>query len=315
MKASEIARRTGYEISGRNDRNVSGISYARVSKPGEIAVVSHRNEIATTLSDVVLSLPVVDFSPKTFIFSHDPISVAVVKVAKVLVEAGICPDYGRPSMVPFSHLGYHVSPDSNVGANCVLGIGCIVHGNVRIGENCVIGAHTEISAGVVIGDNVTIGANCHIGSNAFYRFCDGRQSLFCGIGGVRIADQVNIGNNVSIQRGLLADTCVGRNTILGNLIDVGHDTRIGDDCFIVSQTGIAGDVVIGDQVTIYGQVGVRNGIRIGDRATVFARSGVAKDVDEDHAVSGSPALEHGADLKRMAKLFHVSKESGYGRML
>ena len=308
MTVREIAQRTSYEMSGDGDCQVKGISYAAHASSGEIAVVSTKEEIKTVRSDIILSPPFLDFSPKTFLYTHEPIQVAFVKVAKVLVEGGVCPDYSRPVLVPFSNNGFHVSPESKVGSGCNFGIGCIIHKDVWIGSNCSIGAYTEIRPGVIIGDNVTIGTNCCIGSHAFYRLCEGQQSLFCGIAGVSIENQVNIGNNVSIQRGVATDTHIGRNTIIGDLIDVGHDTFIGHDCFIVSQTGIAGNVQIGNHVTIYGQVGIKDGVTIGNHVTVYARSGVARDVEDGLEISGAPAVEHAADLRRMAKLFRSAKE-------
>ena len=302
VTSAEIAERTGYILSGNRQISIRGIAYSDIADEGVISVVFSQKQIDSTRSNIILSEPCMNFCNKTFIFSHEPINRALVQVAKVLIKAGIYPDYSRISSKLESRLNCFLDPSSTIGEACQLGTGCIIHNNVSIGKHCSIGAYSEIFPGTEIGDDVHIGSGCSIGANAFFRVCLERQELFCGIGRVLINDSVSIGNNVTIQRGVLSDTIIGENTIIGNLIDIAHDVTIGTDCFIVSQTGIAGNAFIGNHVTIYGQTGIANKVHLGNHVTVYGQSFVTKNVTDFQSVSGCPAFDHRKDMACLARI-------------
>ena len=85
---------------------------------------------------------------------------------------------------------------------------------------------------------------------------------------------VEVGCNTVIQRGTLSDTIIGDGTLIGDLVEIGHDVKAGVGSLIVSQAGISGNVTIGDGVEIYGQAGVANWLDIGDGATIMAKAGI-----------------------------------------
>lgn len=302
MTVSEIADQTGYVLSGDPQMTVHGIAYSNTAGKGDIAVVFSKKDIETTNSDIVLSKPCPDFSEKTFIFTHESIDLAMVRVAQVLIQKGMYPDYSRVSskLEPIS--GCFLDHTSIIGELSQLGPGCVIHENVSIGKRCSIGAHTEILPGTVIEDDVHIGSGCSIGANALFRIVSRKQGLFCGIGKVRIHRCVSIGNGVTIQRGVLSDTTIGENTIIGNMIDIAHDVTIGTDCFIVSQTGIAGNAFIGNYVTVFGQSGIANRVRIGNHVTIFGQSFVTKNINDFQRVSGSPAHDHKKEMACLARM-------------
>ncbi|MBR3746498.1 MAG: UDP-3-O-(3-hydroxymyristoyl)glucosamine N-acyltransferase, partial [Selenomonadaceae bacterium] len=116
---------------------------------------------------------------------------------------------------------------------------------------------------------------------------------------------VEIGSNTVIQRGTFSDTIIGAGTIIGNLVELAHDVKIGEDCLIVSQVGICGNVTIGKRVQIFGQAGISNWVTIGDDAIVLAKSLVTKNIRAGQKVSGMFAREHRDELKHLAKLKKV----------
>lgn len=59
-----------------------------------------------------------------------------------------------------------------------------------------------------------------------------------------------------VDRAALSSTVLDDGTCLDNLVQVGHNVRLGKDCLIVSQVGISGSTHVGDNVTMAGQAGV-----------------------------------------------------------
>jgi UDP-3-O-[3-hydroxymyristoyl] glucosamine N-acyltransferase len=127
------------------------------------------------------------------------------------------------------------------------------------------------------------------------------------MGNVIIGDDVECGANVAIDRGTFGSTVIGRGTKLDNLVHIGHNDRIGEDCLIVSQVGISGSVTVGDRVTLAGQVGVAGHLSIGSDSMVLARTGVTKDLPPKSFVSGFPARPHKEEMRRQAALASVDR--------
>ena len=303
MNVKKLSQLLGYDAAGDLKAEVTGISYANVARPSDIAVVFSRKELDVTASRILLMEPFsIITDERTVIYTHEPISNAAVNVARELIAAGVCPDYSRHSNLRPTADGAYVGESAHIGINVQLEVGAVIHDNVTIGSNSRIGAHSVVHSGVTIANDVTIGDNCSIGANAFYKYEDDRLRLFSGIGGVFIGEGVSIGSNVIVQRGSFSDTRIGSFSMLANFIDIAHDVTIGENCFMVSQTGLAGNVAIGNNVTIYGQVGIANNVRIGNGAVVHAQSMVTKNVADFEEVSGYYSLRHKDELRLLAEM-------------
>ncbi len=110
-------------------------------------------------------------------------------------------------------------------------------------------------------------------------------------GRVVIEDDVEIGANCTIDRGVSHDTRIGRGTKLDNLIHIGHDTVVKENCLFAGQVGIAGAAEIGNGVILWGQVGVSKTLSIGDNVVVLAQSGVPSSLEANKEYFGYPAEE------------------------
>ena len=122
----------------------------------------------------------------------------------------------------------------------------------------------------------------------------------CGY--VEIGDHVEIGANCTIDRGVTDVTSIGSGTKIDNLVQIGHDTRVGKNCLFASQVGIAGCVDIEDGVTLWGQVGCSSGVRIGAGTVVYAQSGIGKNLEGNTTYFGSPCGEVREKFKEIAAL-------------
>jgi UDP-3-O-[3-hydroxymyristoyl] glucosamine N-acyltransferase len=108
------------------------------------------------------------------------------------------------------------------------------------------------------------------------------------LGRVVIADDVEIGANTTVDRGALGDTFIATGVKIDNLVQIGHNVRIGRFSVIAAQAGVSGSTVIGERVLIGGQVGLADHLTIGDRAQLAAQSGHMRDVPAGAKWGGSP---------------------------
>ncbi len=179
--------------------------------------------------------------------------------------------------------------------------------NSKIGENTIIYPNVSVMHETTIGCNVIIHSGTVIGSDGFgFDMSMGNQKI-PQIGTVVIQDDVEIGANVTIDRARFDRTVIGRASKIDNLVQVGHNVIMGEQCIIVSQVGISGSVELGKGAVLAGQVGVVGHIRIGDGAIAASRSQVTKSIPDGVKVLGSPAKEYGASSKINAHIQRLPK--------
>ncbi len=189
-----------------------------------------------------------------------------------------------------------ISEFANVDSTADIGSGTIIKAGVYIGAGCIIGKNCIINSNVnitnaIIGDNVIIHNGASIGQDGFgYAFHNGKHIKVPQLGRVIIENDVEIGANTTIDRGAGPDTIIGEGTKIDNLVQIGHNVKIGKHCIIVSQVGISGSTEIGDYVIIGGQAGIAGHLKIGSQAQIGAQAGIARDVEAGAKVSGTPAV-------------------------
>ncbi|QQA41165.1 UDP-3-O-(3-hydroxymyristoyl)glucosamine N-acyltransferase [Pelagovum pacificum] len=237
----------------------------------------------------------------------------------------------------------HVGPLSIIGAGAKIGAGTVLTGQSTVGEGAEIGADGLIHAGVRIGRDVRIGArvilqpNVVIGGDGFSFVSeavsnaerardslgdeplaapqDARWHRIHSLGGVEIGDDVEVGANSAIDAGTIRATRIGRGTKIDNLVQVGHNVIVGEDCLLCGTTGIAGSTVIGNRVVLGGMTGVVDNIRIGDDVVTGAGTLVISNVPAGRIMMGSPAVKmstHIESYKALRRLPRLLKRLGKG---
>jgi len=217
-----------------------------------------------------------------------------------------------------------VHPSATIGEGTILGAGAVVGLKAEIGKNCRIGPNSFIGDAVRIDDNCRLGPSvsvrfAHIGANvtlsagvrigeAGFGFAASPTGAVTvpQIGRVLIEDNVEIGANSTVDRGAGPDTVVGAGTRIDNLVQIGHNVRIGKGCIIVAQSGVAGSCTIGNGVQIGGQVGIAGHLNIGDGARLAAQSGVMRDIAAGATVSGSPSVSAKQHFRQVATLSRLA---------
>lgn len=203
-----------------------------------------------------------------------------------------------------------IFPFAYIGRDCEVGDGAVIYSGVylgngsKVGEASILHPNVVVCHGVTIGKNVVVHAGSVIGADGFgyARAEDGSHYKVPQLGGVIIGDNVEIGANVCIDRATQGNTIIEAGTKIDNLVQIGHNVRVGKNSIIVSQVGISGSCRLGENVTLAGQVGVKDHVTIGDNAIVGGRSGVTKNIAPGAVVSGFPPIPHKEWLKVQSTL-------------
>ncbi|MDR2104811.1 MAG: UDP-3-O-(3-hydroxymyristoyl)glucosamine N-acyltransferase, partial [Deferribacteraceae bacterium] len=177
------------------------------------------------------------------------------------------------------------------GSGAVISAGVYLGRRVRIGKNCLIYPNVTIYEDSQIGDDVIIHSGVVIGSDGF-GFVPGKvHKKIPQRGNVVIGDSVEIGANTAIDRAAVGSTVIGSGTKIDNLVQVGHNVKIGCHCLIAAQCGIGGSTEIGDYVFFGGQAGIADHAKIASFTSFAAKAGVHKNISKKGAYGGAPAVE------------------------
>ena len=133
------------------------------------------------------------------------------------------------------------------------------------------------------------------------------------LGLVLIEDDVEIGANSCVDRGSAQDTVIGAGTRIDNLVQIGHNVRVGRCCVLVALVGISGSAVIEDFVMIGGQAGLAGHLTVGRRARIGAQAGVMNDVPAGEQWAGSPAMPARTMFRQVAVLKRLAARADHSK--
>ena len=196
---------------------------------------------------------------------------------------------------------------ARIGARCRIGPGAVIGDGVVMGEDCRIGPHASVSH-ALLGARVYVYPGARIGQDGFgFATTPAGFVTVPQLGRVILEDDVEVGANTTIDRGAAPDTVIGAGSRLDNLVQIGHNVRMGRCCVVVAQAGIAGSTVLEDFVVVAAQAGLTGHLRVGAKARIGAQAGVMSDVEAGSDVVGSPAqpvrefFRGVATLRRLAR--------------
>lgn len=313
MKVSQLASICGFEIassgsgfSSFDDFDVCNVSTLKNAKKSDLSFFGNRKYLAdlreTKAGAVIVTakdLPDVPEGSVALVCSNATIGYAMalnilyprdIYLSKISKTAVI---HGAAKIGTGCHIGEYSVIEENVeiGGNVFIGDHTVIEKGCRIGAGSSIRNNVTISHSI-IGERVIIHSGARLGESGFGIIPTGQTMIYIPqLGRVLVGDRVRIGANTTIDRGSIGDTSIGDDTIIDNLVQIGHNVTIGKMCIIVAQVGIAGSTTIGDGVVLAGQVGVAGHIEIGDGVVAAAKSGIANNVKPGQIVGGIPAVD------------------------
>ena len=209
--------------------------------------------------------------------------------------------------------GARVDATASVGPLCFVGRGARIAEGAVLGPQCHVGDGAEVGAGTWLKARVMLSEGCRIGARGIvhggavigadgFGFAphEGRWEKIEQLGAVVIGDDVEIGANTCIDRGALDDTVLGQGVKLDNLVQIGHNVRIGDHTAFAGCVGVAGSARIGRHCTAGGGAIILGHLEIVDHVHITAATLITRSIHKPGQYSGAFPFDDNASWEKNA---------------
>ena len=317
----DLAAALGLEVEGESALEIRGVAPLETAGPDDLAFV--RSErfaplLASTRAGAVIAPRGLEVAGRAVLRSPDP-GRDFDRAVRLLLPTSS----PRPGRHPSAYVDpeARVDPDASLGPQCavlarasvgarsVLHAGVVLEEEVEVGEDCELHSGCVVRARSRLGDRVVLQPGVVIGGDGF-GYVGGEAGGLVKVqqlGRVLIGDDVEIGANSTVDRGTLGDTTIGRGVKIDNLVQIGHNCRIGERAVIVSQAGLAGSTLLERGAVVLAQAGIAGHLTVGAGALIGPQSGVHKNVPPGTRVLGSPQREERNFHRLMAALTRLPR--------
>ncbi len=323
LTLARLAEQIGAELKGDPDTIVSRVDTLDHAGEGAVTFLFNRKyrkflEV-THASAVILGPEDAAACPVSTLVMANPYlgyarAASLLDPHAVAAEAGIHPSACIDSSAVIdasASIGPHVVVEAGarIAEHVVVGPGCVIGRAARIGPYTRLLANVTVCHACSLGSRGVIHPGAVIGADGFGLARDGDAWLKVPqLGAVQLGDDVEIGANTTIDRGALKDTVIGNGVKLDNLIQIGHNVRIGEHTAIAGCAGISGSTVIGRRCMIAGGVGIAGHLEIADDVTITGMSLVTKSIPKAGIYSSSwPAEESLGWRKKLARFRRLGR--------
>ena len=325
LNLQQLAKALKLELRGDAGLMINGVASPQSAIAGDLCFILSKKYVdavtASKCSAVILPPELVTaVEGKALLQSENP-QYSFVNAIKALglepqplAEMGI---HASAQIAPNARIGSGVSigalavveDDVEIGAGTSIGAGTVIERSAVIGRQCVLHSQVMLGRGVSLGDRCILQSGAVIGGDG-YGLVDHERQWYKipQLGSVVIENDVEIGANTTVDRGALDDTIIEHGCKLDNLIQIGHNVRIGAHTVIAACVGVAGSTKIGRYCVIAGGAGINGHINIADNVTITGASGVAKDIKQPGVYSsGTPLLENSVWHRACARYKSLDK--------
>jgi UDP-3-O-[3-hydroxymyristoyl] glucosamine N-acyltransferase len=189
--------------------------------------------------------------------------------------------------------GAVIGPQVHVGEDAVVGAGTWLKARVVLSEGCRIGARGIVHSGAVIGAD-------GFGFAPAKDDAGGHWEKIEQLGLVLIGDDVEIGANTCIDRGALDDTVLEDGVKLDNLVQIGHNVRVGAHTAFAGCVGVAGSARIGRHCTAGGGAIILGHLEIVDHVHITAATLITRSIHKPGQYSGAFPFDDNASWEKNA---------------
>ncbi len=218
----------------------------------------------------------------------------------------------RPASAPTIHASAVVDAGALIDPSATIGPLCVVERGAYIGAGTELKARVTVGEGCRIGDRCVLHSGVVIGADGFgFASNQGQWEKIEQLGAVVIGNDVEIGANTCIDRGTLRDTVIEDGVKLDNLIQIGHNVRVGRHTAMAACVGVAGSATIGAYCTIGGGAVVLGHLELGEHVNISAASVVTRSILKAGHYSGLFPIDDNAQWEKNAaalKRLHNMRE-------
>lgn len=313
----EIVSKLGGELIGNETLVIFSVASLANAKSGQISflanskylsaiantkasavVLDEASRHATDLPRIVTENPYAYFAKLSALMNPAPVYRPGINASAVIHTSTKVPN--SCTIAEQASIGCDVI----LGENVIIGPGCVVGDRVTIAEGSQLQANVVIYHDCVIGKRCILSAGVVIGADGFGYAEDADYWVkIPQVGRVVIEDDVDIGANTTIDRGALDDTVIETGVKLDNLIQIGHNCRIGAHTMIAGCVGIAGSARIGKHCKIGGAAMILGHLEIADGVTISPGSMITRSLTKaDTYTALMPFQSHEEWLKTAANI-------------
>jgi UDP-3-O-[3-hydroxymyristoyl] glucosamine N-acyltransferase len=319
VRVADLSAQLGGELIGASDLIVERIGSLQSADHTTVSFLANPRyaaQLESTRAGCVIVSPAhrsrVSHLPSAIVCADPYLAYARLTQWWAREHAPMQPAAGRhPSAVVDDSAD--VDPTARVEALAVIGPGARVGPGAWVGPHAVIeaqavlGGHSRLGPRVVLGRGCTVGERCilHagvvIGADGFgFAVHEGQWEKIEQLGAVRIGDDVEIGANTCVDRGALEDTVIEQGVKLDNLIQIGHNVRIGAHTAMAGCVGVAGSARIGAHCTVGGGAIILGHLDVVDHVHVSAATVVTRSIVKPGQYSGVYPFEENASWEKNA---------------
>nr|WP_227494305.1 UDP-3-O-(3-hydroxymyristoyl)glucosamine N-acyltransferase [Ramlibacter pallidus] len=300
MQLGEIVAALGGDLHGDAALRIEGLAPLESAQPGHLSFLSnpkYRQQLDASRAGCVIVGPALReqaLARGAAIVADDPY-LYFARATQLWKRV-----HARPTG-PAIHPSAVVDPEAVIGEGVRIGPQCVVERGARIGAGTVLKARVYVGEDCVVGERCTLHPGAVIGADGFgFAPQAGAWEKIEQLGAVRIGDDVDVGANTCIDRGALADTVIEDGVKLDNLIQVGHNCRIGRHTAIAGCVGIAGSANIGAHCTIGGAAMILGHLTIADRVNISSGSFVSRSILKPGLYTGIFPIDDNAAWEKNA---------------
>ena len=300
LQLGEIVAALGGDLHGDATLRIEGLAPLETAQAGHLSFLSnpkYRQQLDASRAGCVIVGPALReqaLARGAAIVADDPY-LYFARVTQLWKRS-----HAKPAG-PAIHPSAVVDPEAVIGEGVRIGPQCVVERGARLGAGTVLKARVYVGEDCVVGERCTLHPGAVIGADGFgFAPHQGAWEKIEQLGAVRIGDDVEIGANTCIDRGALADTVIEDGVKLDNLIQVGHNCRIGRHTAIAGCVGIAGSANIGAHCTIGGAAMILGHLTIADRVNISSGSFVSRSILKPGLYTGIFPIDDNAAWEKNA---------------
>jgi len=300
LRLGDIVDYLGGMLHGDSDLMIRGLAPLETAQPQHLSFISSakfKSQLLSTKAGAV-------------VLSEDLFQKNSLKSAAIVVDqpyvyfARLTQLWNKKTVAPMEpgiHPSAVVHPSAQVHPSAFVGPLCVVEQGAQIGSNTVLHSRVTLGARCVLGERCIVHSGAVIGADGFgFAPTGAKWEKIEQLGAVKIGNDVEIGANTCIDRGALQDTVIEDGVKLDNLIQIGHNTRIGQHTAMAGCVGVAGSADIGAHCTIGGGAVVLGHLKLVDGVHISAASVVTRSLLKPGHYSGVFPIDDNAVWEKNA---------------